>query len=185
MILRGYDGKQYWIQRGERTEILSGRDAERDQREIDYSVRFTENLLQLVSLSSLAERMTGLSLLTPVKLDPKSSGEGCPGVRGDLTGFPSLRAGALRSVTAELRFDPATRDLVQVKVWVKDAPEEAAKEPETLLFSDYRVVKRKNVRFPHRVTAFTDNPVLPEYKFQVLDVRWNEGLDASIFAPPK
>lgn len=182
-IERGFDGKQYWLRRGDRVEILAGRDYEKDRSEIEYSVRFTEHLLQLTSLASLAEKMRELERLTPEVLDPKGSAEPSPGVRGVLEAFPSLRAGGLRRVIAELRFDAATRDLLQVRVRLVGSDGRADEESETLLFSDHRVVKGKGVRFPHRVVAYTANRQIPEYKFQILSVSWNDGLDEGIFAP--
>ena len=60
---RGFDGKSYWLKRGDKTLLLEGRETEKDRNEIDYTVRFTEHLLQMVALETLADRLANLGLL--------------------------------------------------------------------------------------------------------------------------
>jgi hypothetical protein len=180
-ILRGFDGSTYWLQKdGGKTQRLEGREFAKDRNEIETSIRFTENVLRLVFLATLEGELSDLQKIEPTAADPR------PGVRGNHPAFLALRQSEPQRSTVELRFDPKTLDLVEVRATPFEAlPAEflRPKSTDVFEFSDYR--EEKGVRFPRRITAYSKDKNRPEYKVAVTKVSWNDGLTPEAFAPPK
>ncbi|HKE02289.1 MAG TPA: hypothetical protein VKE69_14825 [Planctomycetota bacterium] len=178
-VERGFDGSAFWLKKGDRVETLEGREYEKDRKEIEASIRFTENVLRLVSLRSLAEQLSDIGWIEPTAEDPR------PGVRGNLASFVSIGAGEPAPAHVQLRFDPTTFDLVEVRATPFQARPSAAEEPpppgDTFLLSDYEVVR--GARFPRHIVAFTRSERRPEYEIAVTRVSWNDGLAPTSFSP--
>lgn len=180
-VERGFDGATYWLRKGgSPTQKLEGREFAKDREEIDASIRFTENLLRLVFLDALSRELSDLVAIEPTAADPR------PGVRGNHAAFLTLRDTVAQRSSVELRFDPSSLDLVEVRATRFEAqPSAAAASAPTDVFelSDYRATKE--ARFPYRVVAYTRDKARPEYNVQVQRVSWNDGIAPEQLAPPK
>jgi hypothetical protein len=180
-VVRGFDGKTHWIQDRGKVTRLEGREFARDRNEVESSIRFTQNLVRTLSLRALAEQLTDLATIAPTEKDPR------PGVRGNLAEFVSIRSREARPTHLELRFDPKTLDLVEVRaIPFEVLPGSAPSSPrmtETIELSDYREVG--GTRFPFRIVAYTLRRDRPEYNVAVKKVSWNAGMKPEAFAPPK
>jgi len=168
-VERGFDGEAYWMRSGEKVQDLGDRKHERDRDEIETSIHFTENMLRLISLSRLSEQMTEIELTG----DPAN-----PSVSGTLEAFLRLRGEYATSTRIELRFDPKSGNLAEVRSTPLEGED---RTPETFQFSDYREVK--GTWFPFRIKAYTTNSEKPETWIQIKSASWNDGLKLEEFKP--
>lgn len=163
---QGFDGRKYWIARGDKVEALEGREYTKDRKQIDTSINQTNQLLQIGSLKSISQRLQNTAI------DEKGSSIA---VRGRLANFPTFLQGILESADATLLFDTKSLDLKRLRLEASDG----SGRVENIEFNEIQEVR--GVRFPFHIKAWSKSPDRPEFELQIKTLSWNEGLEARAF----
>jgi hypothetical protein len=174
---QGFDGSQYWIRRGGEVHSLAGREYEKDRKQIDDSINLTTHLLRLSSVGRLEQEFSTLAL------DEGPAGDPRVRVTGRIKQFPTCFSGVFAEAEAQLQFDKATFDIVQIRVTEIVAGAVATGKSENIEFSEFRAVR--GVRMPHYISSWSKNRERPEFRVQMKSISWNDGLKPADFAPPE
>lgn len=165
----GFDGKQFWIRRGERMEPMIGREYDKDRKRIQDSIHQTNNMLQVASLGALAGQLQQMELLPPAKEGGRT------GVQGRIRNFPTFVSGVIEEANITLYFDPKTLDLAHVRAEAVDG----SGIVENIEFEDVREVR--GVRFPFHIEAWTRSKDKLNFQLQMKELSWNTGIKPETF----